>query len=125
MGLFEEQFEELKKQYPSAENQNDGTGAILVKIPDFSLPTGWSKAKTNLFFKVPVGYPVAKPDCFWVDADLRLQNGNMPKNSGLQAIPPGQEQKLWFSWHINSWIPNQNNLKSYVAIIIKRLNIFE
>jgi hypothetical protein len=123
MSLFDEQFEDLKKQYPNAEAKSDESGGMNIKIPDAILPPGWNKSQSNIFFKVPVGYPVAKPDCFWVDADVRLASGEAPQNSGFQPIPPESEPKLWFSWHADPWLPNRDTLRSYVGVILSRLSV--
>jgi hypothetical protein len=125
MSIFDEQFIELKKSYPNTEARNDGTGAMNITVPNLDLPDGWSKRQANLYFKVPVGYPVSRPDCFWVDPDIRLANGNMPKNSNMQPLPPEQTPKLWFSWHAEQWQPSRDSLKTYIQIMLNRLKVPE
>jgi hypothetical protein len=96
-------------------------GASLITIPVVKLPSGWSKEVTTIRFIAPVGYPIAAPDCFWADADLRLEGGGEPQASNGQAIPEVNEPGRWFSWHVQNWNPNLNNLVTYAKIIEQRL----
>lgn len=65
---------------------------------------------------------MSRPDCFWVDGDLRLQNGDVPKNSGTQPLPGVSASTLWFSWHAASWNPNTDDLRTYLRLIENRLS---
>lgn len=118
----ETQFEELKAQFPGAELKTLPSGAALVVIKDYKLPGGWNQSLTDIKFLVPVGYPQAKPDCFWCSPNLRLANNSDPQASNMQAVPelPGEPQR-WFSRHVGSWDPNKDSLLSYLRVIIKRL----
>jgi hypothetical protein len=118
---LEEQFEILKTELPDASLQLLPSGAGLVTIQDFELPPGWSQPKTTIRFLAPVGYPFAKPDCFWADLQLRLQGGAMPQSTNISAIPEINENHLWFSWHMGPWNPNRDSLQTYFRVIRKRL----
>ncbi len=96
-------------------------GAILVTLPAVPLGTGWSQTATAVRFLVPVGYPMARPDCFWADQSLRLANGALPQASNVQPIPESGETGLWFSWHVAHWDPNRDSLQTYVHVIQSRL----
>lgn len=100
------------EEYPS--------GASVIAIPEFPLPQGWSKERTTVLFVAPVGYPLAQPDCFWADEDLRLSSGAVPQNSGTNPIPERGGSNLWFSWHLSGWSPNQSNLLTYINSIKAR-----
>lgn len=92
----------------------------LISIPNFPLPDGWNKKITSIHFMVPTGYPYAQPDCFWADADLRLEGGQMPTNTGLQALA-GVGNTLWFSWHLGRpWKPGRDTLAAWVSVIADR-----
>lgn len=73
------QFEDVLERYPEAALRQ-GEGVTVVSIPGVRLPSGWSKSIVTVHFLVPAGYPHANPDCFNVDADLRLTGGAMPVN---------------------------------------------
>jgi hypothetical protein len=119
--IVDKQAEELTGKYPGTILRVRADGSCLVNIPNYFLPVGWNKQTTNVYFVVPVGYPTAKPDCFWTDKDLTLANGATPANASVNANHGEAEQLLWFSYHLSSWNPNTDNLLTYVRVIQKRL----
>lgn len=122
MGPLDTHFESLQKQYPSASMDKLPDGSAIISISGFPIAPGWNKGSVTITFVAPVGYPAARPDCFWTDADLRTATGNVPKNTGNQPAPGGRTgPHLWFSWHPGSWNANNDNLKTYVRIIEDRL----
>jgi Prokaryotic E2 family E len=121
MNTLETQFERLKSAFPGAEKRQLASGAVLIVLNGFSLPLGWSRLTTTVKFIAPIGYPFAKPDCFWVDSDIRLQSGAMPQNSNISPIPETNENHLWFSWHAGQWNANSDDLVTYVKLIDRRL----
>jgi hypothetical protein len=118
--VLDAQMEQLRRAYPNASmNLVDG-GLALVTVPGVELPEGWSQKVTTVWFHAPVGYPMAKPDCFWADSTLRLAGGGMPQSSGINA-PAGYAQPLtWFSWHVQPWNPVGDTLLTYVRVIRDR-----
>jgi hypothetical protein len=121
MNPLEFQFEILKGYEPNASLQKLPDGSHIISVLDVCLPTGWSKKSTEIKFLTPVGYPIARPDCFWTDNDLRLSNGNLPQNTAFNPIPNVLGNQLWFSWHLASWNPNNDNLLTYLNVIKRRL----
>jgi hypothetical protein len=120
MNPVEQQFECLKVQFGVATIQGLPSGAHLVTIPELALPAGWNSTSTTVKFLIPVGYPLAKPDCFWVDPTLRLATGATPQNTGPNPIPEVPGQCLWFSWHVGTWSPSRDTLLTYVRVIQNR-----
>lgn len=120
MNPVEQQFECLKVQFGNASIQSLPNGTFLVTIPALILPAGWNNALTTVKFVIPVGYPLAKPDCFWVDAGLRLASGATPQNTGSNPIPGAAGPQLWFSWHVATWSPSRDTLLTYVRVIQNR-----
>ena len=96
-------------------------GTAMVSVPGVPLPPGWSQSGTTVRFIVPVGYPMAKPDCFWADPGLRLANGGQPASSGVNTLPHGQGNGLWFSWHVGVWKAT-DTLLTYVRVVQNRLS---
>lgn len=121
MSVLNTQLQRLQEKYAGASLIPLPNGSSLIVVPGVALGGKWNKAATTVYFLAPVGYPMAQPDCFWVEADVRLQRGGMPKNAGPQVMPNSQ-QGLWFSWHANGWNPNKDDLRSYVKIIEDRLS---
>ena len=119
MSPIEAQFEVLKERFPEAV-MLDGAGVSVVSVPGFGLPDGWSKRVATVHFLVPAGYPHANPDCFNVDADLRLANGAMPHSAQLQHMPL-IGNTLWFSWHVQQpWKPGRDTLLTWLGVIADR-----
>ncbi len=104
--------------YPGAAIQENSDGTHIVSVP-LPLRAGWNAASTLARFLVPIPYPAAQPDCFYTDPGLRLANGAMPTNAGLQLL--AGQQLLWFSWHLASWNPAKDALLGYVRFIAERL----
>jgi hypothetical protein len=94
----------------------DGTAIVTA---DLVLPAGWNRTRTRVRFLLPVAFPSAQPDCFYADLDLRLADGNMPQNSGIQ--PLDGENLLWFSWHLSTWSPSSDTTATYLRFIERRL----
>lgn len=117
--IFESQYSLFRDSYSdSILKPIDGT--YIIQIPNVNLHEGWNMKQTTIWFHVPHGYPVAKPDCFWTDRNLRLANGMMPMNTGFNPMPD-QSNELWFSWHAEKWNPNKDNLLTYMHMIEARL----
>lgn len=116
--VLDNQMATVIEAYPGAaiEEAGDGTHIVSAQLP---LRTGWNATCTRIRFLVPIPFPAAQPDCFYADGELRLANGAMPTNSGLQ--PLAGEQLLWFSWHVASWNPARDSLLGYVRFIAERL----
>lgn len=123
MDPIQEHFEELRSRedLKQATLTRQPTGAALVTIPNYRLPSGWSSPTTTVYFLIPVGYPVAKPDTFWTEP-LRLSNGGPPQSTGTNdGHGLGRSDLTWFSWHTSVWNPNRDSLLTYVRAIDQRL----
>jgi len=122
VGPFEAHVEKLRARYPAAQTQDLGNHGALITLPGLGLPSGWNKASTVVRFLAPVGYPFAKPDCFWADSDLRLASGALPQSSNADNPVPGiGASGLWFSWHTDQWNASRDNLLTWIASIQNRL----
>jgi hypothetical protein len=127
MPTLDEHFNQLvsitdpKRRFSNATKSVGPNGITLIELNGFVLPPGWNLTHTNVYFIVPVGYPVARPDTFWTDGGLLLQSGAAPVNTGKNQPPGIPPNLLWFSWHPAAWNPNRDNLVNYVAMIRQRL----
>ncbi len=124
MTPVEQHLSFFKELYPNSTARALPSGAYLVEVPGITLPPGWSRQSVNVLFLIPPGYPAAQPDCFWVDSPLRLADGtSLPQNSNDQnPIPEVGQSGTWFSWHLQTWSPNQDNLYTFMKIIKRRLD---
>ncbi len=121
MGPIEQQLSELQTEFPEATAEVGSDGTTIVTVPGIRLPSGWNQTETFVQFVAPLGYPMAQPDCFWTDERLRLANGGIPKSSGVQTPAFGGPAKLWFSWHVGTWNGSRDTLRSYLGVILNRL----
>lgn len=119
MTPLEKQFNELRTVYANADLKPLDDGSAAITLPSVQLPIGWNPDITTVRFIAPVGYPAARPDCFWTD-QLRLAGGAVPKNTGDNRMPGAAPGLLWFSWHVSSWSPNHDTLLTYFNVIKKR-----
>ena len=114
-------FERLYARFGNATMLSRADGTVLITVPGARLPPGWNAESVTVYFVAPVGYPAARPDCFWTDPNLRLASGMMPANAQMNANHGGPEQLLWFSYHPTTWNPLQDDLLTYFQIISTRL----
>ncbi|MHB9004834.1 MAG: E2/UBC family protein [Coriobacteriia bacterium] len=100
------------------------SGAHRVTIIGETLPSGWTRDDATILFIAPPGFPVAQPDCFWVEpSGLRLASGDTPQNTNdANPIPEVSRNFTWFSWHLQGWNPNHDSLMTYFNVIRQRLD---
>lgn len=123
MGPIDLHLERLRDRVGDVHVQEVAGTGWVIRISAVTLPIGWNKQSTHIILVAPQGYPFAKPDCFWADVDLRLANGNIPQNAQLNNPIPGvPESLLWFSWHVDPWNPNRDDLVTWFTLIRQRLS---
>ncbi len=89
-------------------------------VHNYSLPPGFNKASTELLIKAPMSYRNGRPDMFWTDEDLTLNNGGIPRNADSIEMALGKRWRR-FSWHPQNWNPGVDNLRTYLEFINARL----
>lgn len=97
---IEEEVALLKEAFPGA--VADG---LWVRVPNYSLPAGWSRSTVDVAFLVPQGYPGTPPYGLYVPSDLQF-NGSPPDN--FQPSAP-QQPPFPGPWGILSWQPQQEH----------------
>jgi hypothetical protein len=113
------QLAAVQRRYPAARVESAPDGSRVLIVPDLRLCCGWNASATTVRVLIPVGFPHVKPDCFYVDATLRLASGAEPASSNLQSIFGGQYR--WYSWHIATWDPARGSLDQYLHVCESRL----
>jgi len=120
--LFEEHFQALRATYPDVGYMERADGSKLIRVPQYALPAqGWNAPTTTVYFLAVPSYPLARPDCFWTDPQLKLASGGPPQNTSINNSHGGPESLLWFSWHVAKWDPNHDTLLTYLKVIDRRL----
>ena len=94
---------------------------IAVTFQDFPLGDGYSKPSSDLLLQIPRTYPDAGPDMFWLESDVMLASGAIPKSAEGTAAMRGRAWRR-FSWHRASWKPSIDNLHGQLEFIRRRLN---
>jgi hypothetical protein len=122
MGPLDAQLQRLAERHPGTTWEDRGAHGLLVTIPNLPLPNGWNKPSTQVKFLAPQGYPYSRPDCFWADGDLRVQHQpNLPQNAQINPVLPDVAGMVWFSWHLEQWNPNRDDIFSWMGCIRDRL----
>lgn len=117
---IESEVETLRSEGHEIEVTPQGGGWAFLTFKKFPLPAGYNKTHTELLIKVPPGYPAAKLDMFWVDADLQIQNNGQPRE-GCQIENVAGKNWLRYSWHVNEWNPGRDNLRRFLSTVRTRL----
>lgn len=100
---------------------NDANMTCIV-IPDFPLPTGFDRPKSDLMLRLNAGYPDVPPDMWWFDPPIRRTDG--------QAIPATDVverhlERSWQRWsrHLAAehWQSGIDGIESYLALLRKEL----
>lgn len=123
LGVVDAHFAQLLERHPQATIELLPDGTARVSVPGLPLGPLWNQPFTTVHFLVPVGYPVAPPDCFWADPTLTLLGGGTPMNANLTPPPWTPSTHLWFSYHVQQgWKPTRDSLTTYVHVIQARLH---
>ena len=100
----------------SAETTVDG-GFVTVRIDDFPVPLPLVPQSVSLLLRLPMGFPDATPDMFWVDPPVRGPTGGQVAGTELIEVHAGRNWQRW-SRHIQGhWRPGVDNLATYLAYV--------
>ncbi|MDF1835922.1 MAG: E2/UBC family protein [Alteraurantiacibacter sp. bin_em_oilr2.035] len=120
--VLDMQLDELRERFGQVEICTLPSGTTLVSVADVRLPPGWNATSTTIHFVLQPGYPFAQPDCFWADAELRLEGGGVPQNAAENTIPEDGRAGLWFSWHLVApWNANRDTLSTWMNVVQERM----
>lgn len=114
-----EEVEELRAEGHAIE-LTAGDGWANVVFHNYKVPSGFNKRVIDLLLKFPLSYPNGRPDMFWTDQDLLLENHSVPQSADAIETALGRQWRR-FSWHPKSWNPGVDNLRSYLEFVNNRL----
>lgn len=109
---------EIEQLESRPEITEDGSVINLV-FRNYSIPPGYNRPTADLLVRVPLSYPDAGPDMFWMSPPLTLASGVFPQAANSMETYASQQWQR-FSWHTN-WKPNTDNLHGYLHFIRRRL----
>jgi hypothetical protein len=99
---------------------------IYIIFKDYQLPPGvYNLDKTDLLIFTTQFYPNAGFDMFWVTEELKLKNGNPPRNADSLENYLGRRWRR-FSYHpytARPWNPSEDNVVSFMGNVEKRLKL--
>ncbi len=93
---IEQEVTLLRQRFPHLERQGD-----WIRLPDYHLPEGWNRAKTDIAFMIPPGYPGTPPYGFFVPIGLRCGESK----PGSYAEPSQEPVPFDSDWAKFSWSP--------------------
>lgn len=73
----------------------------------------------ELLLRLPLSYPNGRPDMFWTDENLLFKDGRIPKSAENMETWLGKRRRR-FSWHLASWNPGADNLRTYLEFVDNR-----
>lgn len=105
----------LRERWPAHRVEAEGN-QVLVVLPDYALPQGFSPQRVDLLVVLPFGFPETQPDMFWVDPEVTVY-GQPPATAELRQTFLGRTWQR-FSRHLpaGTWRPG-DNLQSWIAQI--------
>lgn len=95
---IEQELALLRGRYADLEYRLEGQ---WVRIPNYPLPTGWSRSPTAVAFQIPVSHPGTPPYGIYAPVGLTF-NGGRPDN---YTEPAPTQPPFGGTWGIFSWAP--------------------
>ncbi|GAB2731711.1 E2/UBC family protein [Nocardioides pakistanensis] len=94
-------------------------GFVNVVLANFPTP-GLDPCHVDLLLRLPIGFPDATPDMFWVSPALTAKGAAIP-GTELTENYLGRSWQRW-SRHIGGqWRPGVDNLETYLAYVRRAL----
>lgn len=131
---FESSFQELcehcaRKGY-GAPQRNELRGGFLISVSGVRLPIGWNRPTATILFLAPGCFPFVPPEHFWIEpGQFRLADGRHAMMSHDNNAIPGEANSsrsaTWFGWRVQSWNPNRLGLKTYLRVVLDRLELLK
>lgn len=96
-------------------------GFVNVVLADFPTP-GLDLRRVDLLLRLPMGFPDATPDMFWLSPALTANGAAIPGTE----VTENHFGRAWQRWsrHIGGqWRPGVDNLETYLAYVRRALAI--
>ncbi len=94
----------------------EADGWINIILHAHPLPQGYNRQATEVLIKLPLAFPNGRPDMFWTEPELRLQDGRTPRNADPIETAMGKQWRR-FSYHPSSWNPGTDDLATYIEFV--------
>lgn len=96
-------------------------GFVNVVLANFPTP-GLDLRRVDLLLRLPMGFPDATPDMFWLSPALTANGAAIPGTE----VTENHVGRVWQRWsrHIGGqWRPGVDNLETYLAYVRRALAI--
>ncbi len=93
-----------------------------VVLRDFSLPSGFSRSKSDLLLRFSAGYPDVPPDMWWFDPPIQRADSRPIPATQVIEHHLGRSWQRW-SRHLGpgQWRAGIDGVESYLALIRREL----
>lgn len=94
-------------------------GFVHVVLAEFPTP-GLDHAHVDLLLRLPIGFPDATPDMFWVSPAITANGAAIAGTEQIESYIG----RIWQRWsrHIGGqWRPGVDNLETYLAYVRRAL----
>ncbi len=97
-------------------------GALVhVVVHEYALPQGYRPSVVDLLLRLPVNFPLAAPDMFWTDPEVRLSSGGYPAASSHFEEYGGRRWQRWSRHFAQAWRVGTDNLRTFWGSIRREL----
>lgn len=89
MNIIERQILDMQNEWPGTEVFKLKNGGSLVFVPSVRLrPKKFNAAHADIWFDVPLGYPLAPPQDFYIPTTLSMAHGGgIPNTALIDEVP--------------------------------------
>lgn len=119
-GLIEQHIIDLRKHAKHEVEFVEADGLKNIIVKSYPLPPGYTRDSSDLLLRLDAAYPNSKPDMFWLEHDVLLTGGAIPKSADEILDALGRKWRR-FSWHFTNWNPATGNLLFFLEFIEMRL----
>lgn len=98
-------------------------GMTNLVLKGFPVPPGLSMDRVDLLLRLPLGFPDAAPDMFWVSPVLATSAGASIPGTELHEPHVGRTWQRWSRHIAQQWRPGIDNLETYLAYVRRCLRL--
>ncbi len=94
----------------------DGQFVDLI-ITGFPTAPGLAPGKVDMLIRLPLGFPDAGPDMFWVSPNIATVVGQPVAGTELTEVFANRAWQRWSRHIAGQWRPGIDNLETYLAYV--------
>lgn len=90
---------------------------VCLVLQQVGLPSGYNLSTVDLLLRLPLQFPEAAPDMFWMEPAVLYADGSAPLNTSPEIILGRTWQRWSRHFTTSPWRPGIDNLQSYYRLI--------